>query len=74
MTAGDGRPGDSVSVHQRDLFERVRQLNPDCDLASVERFFREIDEAALVLHRIDSGESSLLISFDPHWRQEDQRQ
>jgi hypothetical protein len=53
-----------------DVIGRVRELDPECSTENVERFFREIDAAAQVLHQIDASQLPLPIAYDPRWPQD----
>ena len=68
MTIADSANGEGVDVRRSDLIACVRDLDAECNIENVERFFREIDAATAVLHQIDASNYPLPFAYDPHWR------
>ena len=70
MTASSSGIDEAFQAGQSDLIARVRELDPECSIENVERFFREIDAASKVLQQIDASNHPLVIAYDPRWTQD----
>ena len=73
MTVSRAGNDEASQVGRSDLIARVQELDPECNIENVERFFREIDSVGAVLRQIDASTYPLSVAYDPHWRQDPQR-
>ena len=67
MTSSTCRVPDGSRPELIDNVLWVRQLDPECDIKAVERFFEEIAAAVAVLKEVNPIPGPLPVAFHPRW-------